>query len=82
MLQTCLTSWVIVTGATNPTQILCFFGVMQLPKLKRGREQETYRTSTVSEACIALCITNYNLKSAAVVVASTDEDGILAELNF
>jgi len=80
---------VYVTGATYGTfagpgirplpESSCLFGVVILPKLQ-WKERETYGTRDVPEACNALSLTKYGGNDAAIVVGSTEENGLLTKI--
>jgi hypothetical protein len=57
----------------------CFYGAVILPTLQ-WKNRETFGTSQVTEACNAVSMTSYAGKSAAIVVGSTEEGGLMTAL--
>ena len=57
----------------------CFFGSINLPRLQ-WRERETYGNRDVAEACSTLAMTKLGVTDHAIVVGSTEENGLLTAL--
>ena len=89
MVYDAFTNGIYVTGSTYGSfsgpgiaakkKSSCFFGIMALPKLI-WQERETYGEENAHEACNALSLTSYEGKSAAIVVGSTEKDGLMTQL--
>jgi len=75
------TNAVYVTGATYdfPESSRCFFAIATLPRLY-WKQEEIYGTSKAPEACSAISLTNYNGKSEAIIVGSSEKSGLLDDL--
>jgi len=75
------TNAVYVTGATyeSPESSRCFFAIATLPRLY-WKQEEIYGTSKAPEACSAISLTNYNGKSEAIIVGSSEKSGLLDDL--
>jgi len=80
------TNSIYVTGATytnGESSITktsqCIFGIATLPNLQ-WKQKNSFGTSDSPEACSAITLANYNGKSEAVVVGSSEQSGLLDNL--
>jgi hypothetical protein len=75
------TNALYVTGATyvSSKTSQCFFAVATLPRLN-FKQEEIYGTNRTPEACSAIALTNYNGKSEAIIVGSSEKSGFMDDL--
>jgi len=58
----------------------CFFGSLVLPRLS-WREKSSYGSGFANEACNAVSLARFNNQVSAIVVGSTEPNGLLTELS-
>ena len=75
------TNAMYVTGATyaSAQSSQCFFAVATLPRLN-FKQEEIYGTNRTPEACSAISLTDYNGKSEAIIVGSSEKSGLMDDL--
>lgn len=89
MFYDAFTNAIYVTGATfgafhgpgvqASDYSMCIFGVVALPQLE-WREKKIYGNENVDQACNAISVTSIDGKASAVIVGSTEANGLLTQL--